>query len=386
MLAKLSLCRTAALGARHYRCQDCQSECLVYNSCGDRHCPTCRGARRAEWVEASERLLLDGVNYFQVVFTLPKELSSLALGNRRAIYNLLFQSAWAALRETIRGEQGYEPAALMVLHTWNQKLEAHGHVHAVVPGGGPSLDGQHWVATETNYLVSAEVLRSAYRRHFLRGLKRLWQQGQLRLEGEFADLREEACWLELLDQLRSTEWVSYIEPPPREGGDPTTVIKYLARYLTGGPISDFRVVTADQQEVTFLAREGTTPGGDDRQVPVTLSALEFTRRWALHVLPAGFTKTRHYGGWSNRRRDAYLHQCVRLLDAADVPWSEGADDFEPSNWDGAGDSECRCPDCGGPLQLVAEAHRPSWREILFSPLATTGAFPAERLRLPCPGG
>ena len=106
------------------------------------------GAKRADWIDSTQRLLLDGVRYFQVVFTLPSELSSLALGNREPIYDLLFTSAWAALKETIESEQGYEPAALLVLHTWNQKLDPHGHVHAVVPGGGPALDGGGWVNSE----------------------------------------------------------------------------------------------------------------------------------------------------------------------------------------------------------------------------------------------
>ena len=117
---------------------------MVYNSCGDRHCPTCGGARRSDWLDSSSRLILDGVDYFQVVFTLPGVLSRLALGNRRPIYNQLFASAWSALKQTIEVEQGYDAAALMVLHTWNQKLDAHGHVHAVVPGGGPALDGSGW--------------------------------------------------------------------------------------------------------------------------------------------------------------------------------------------------------------------------------------------------
>lgn len=387
VLAKLSLCRTATLGARHYRCQDCQSECLVYNSCGDRHCPTCSGARRADWVEASERLLLDGVHYFQVVFTLPARLSSLALGNRRAIYNLLFQSAWRALSETIRAEQGYDPAALMVLHTWNQKLEAHGHVHAVVPAGGPALEGNRWVSTPANYLVAADVLRSAYRRHFLGGLQRLWQQGHLRLEGEYARLRNEAHWSEWLDWLRATEWVSYLEPPPCEGSDPATVIKYLGRYLTGGPISDSRIVAADEREVTFLAREGKKPGGEDRQVPLKLSTLEFARRWALHVLPAGFTKTRHYGGWSNRRRETYLEQCARLLDAAEAPLSDGAVKFDPSSWESAADDvEPRCADCGGPLLLFQQDQRPAWRDLLLQQAFLQWSAAPPTLPAPCRSG
>ena len=146
-LAKLSLCRTAALGGRKWQCTSCDQEVILYNSCGDRHCPRCAGAKRSDWLDETATLLLPRVDYFQVVFTLPDTLSGLVLGNRRAVYALLMRTAWRALREVLREEQGIEPGALLVLHTWNQELEHHPHVHAVVPGGGPSLDAARWVTT-----------------------------------------------------------------------------------------------------------------------------------------------------------------------------------------------------------------------------------------------
>ena len=243
--------------------------------------------------------------------------------NRREIYNLLFQSAWAAIKQTVESEQGYQPAALMVLHSWNQKLEAHGHVHAVVPGGGPALDGSGWRTSQrrpeesngtsaevsaaasgssdtASYLVDAIALRRCYRREFLKGLERLWKRGELKLTGEFDSLREKLAWRVFIGKLKATEWVSYIQPPPQQANnEPSSaesVMKYLARYLTGGPISDHRLISADARSVTFWAREGTTTGGDSKQIPVTLSRLEFTRRWCLHILPDGFTKSRTFGG------------------------------------------------------------------------------------------
>lgn len=117
VLAKLSLCRTAALGGRKLRCESCDYACIVYNSCRDRHCPQCRGAKRAAWVDKTAELLLPQGNYFQVVFTLPQTLSALALGNRRVLYDLLFKTAWRALRETLEEQFGFQPAAVMVLHT-----------------------------------------------------------------------------------------------------------------------------------------------------------------------------------------------------------------------------------------------------------------------------
>ena len=334
-LAKLSLCRTAALDGRRYRCGDCQSECVVYNSCGDRNCPTCSGARRSDWLDSASRLILDGVDHFQVVFTLPSDLSSLALGNRKPIYDLLFASAWSALKQTIQSEHGYDPAALLVLHTWNQKLDAHGHVHAVVPGGGPSLDGSGWKVAQRDgdpesvgrYLVDAEELRTAYRDAFLDGLDRLRDSGELKLEGDFAHLQTDDAWQDFTGDLRSVEWVSYIQPPPHANCPADHVLKYLARYLSGGPISDSRITAADKDNVTFLAREGTKSGGDAKQVPITLTTTEFTRRWSLHVLPKGYIKTRRYGGWSNPRRDEYLERCSHQLEAIDAFLPETAMEF-----------------------------------------------------------
>ena len=151
VLAKLALCLTAALGGHVYECPRCQHRCPVYNSCIDRHCPLCSGGRRVDWLAKTAQLLLPTIDYFQVVFTLPEQLWPLMLGNRRATYRLLFHAAWEALQEVLREELSCEPAALMVLHTWNQRLEHYPHLHALVPGGGPARDGQHWVRNGYRY-------------------------------------------------------------------------------------------------------------------------------------------------------------------------------------------------------------------------------------------
>ena len=117
MLSKILLCRTSVLKARVYECPECGSRSPLYNSCTDRHCPQCSGARRADWLEKTRELLLPGGNYFQVVFTLPDRFSPLILGNRRELYDLLFHSAWQSLDEVLRQEGKFHPASLMVLHT-----------------------------------------------------------------------------------------------------------------------------------------------------------------------------------------------------------------------------------------------------------------------------
>jgi hypothetical protein len=337
-------------------------------------------------MDSAEQLLLEGVCYFQVTFTLPSKLSWLALGNRRLIYDLLFQAAWAALKETIQAEQGYDPAALMMLHTWNQRMLPHGHVHAVVPGGGPALDGGGWVHSQRPgashdsepYLVDAVALRRAFRKHFLAGLDRLRAKNELHLQGDFQHLQDDEAWAAWLLKLKSTEWVSHIQPPPeQEDGEacrPEQVLKYLTRYLTGGPISDARIIAADEREVTFWARQGKTRGGNKHRVPVTLPLEEFTHRWSLHILPRGYTKTRRFGGWSNIRRGFYLERCAILLEATGEPLSVDATEFDVFSFLGQDEDasemhgdEAKCPVCGAEMRLIDCREKPSWRDILSSP-------------------
>jgi hypothetical protein len=322
------------------------------------------------------------MDYFQVVFTIPDKLSSLTLGNRRVIYDLLFQSAWQSLRAVIAREHGFEAAAVMVLHTWNQKLEPHAHVHALVPGGGPSLSSTNsWVQSQRphvphcdgRYLVNAEDLRTTFRQTFLSGLQRLHQSGQLKLEGEWAELRESTAFETWLKPLQEIAWVTYIEPPPTAQSTPEQVLKYLARYLTGGPISDRRLISDENGKVTFLARTGaTTGGGPGESEPYTLSGAEFVRRWSLHILPKGYTKTRRFGGYSNRHQERYLAECEALLAARGLSHlqSNPTTDTIPATAEPAASSsqsEPSCPTCHTRMRLIANLCRPSWRLIMHSP-------------------
>ena len=315
-LARLGFCRTAAMGGRTYGCRTCDSRVSVYNSCADRHCPQCSGARRGDWLEKASGLLLSGSAYFQVVFTLPDKLSSLILGNRAALYRTLMQTAAAALGTRIEAERGMQSASLLVLHTWNQRLEHHPHVHALVPGEGPSLDGSRWIASKrtqsgTPFLVDNKRLSEEFSRRFLAELNRLRDTGQLQLDGKLASLKGSREWSEFTRSLVQHAWCVFVQPPPSAGSEPRCVLKYLARYMTGGPISDRRLLGCSGKQVTFLARE-SKPGGSRQQVPVTLTGVEFMRRWTLHILPKGFTKTRCYGGYSSTRRTAFIQLCKQL--------------------------------------------------------------------------
>jgi hypothetical protein len=372
VLAKLALCRTAALGGRVYECPQCHTRCPVYNSCIDRHCPQCSGGRRRDWLAKTAPLLLPKIDYFQVVFTLPEELWGLMLGHRRATYRLLFHAAWEALRDVLREELACEPAALMVLHTWNQRLEHHPHVHAVVPGGGPALDGQGWVRSKHRYhhgrdkpyLVDHRVLSERFRDKFLAGLTRLHGQGKLKLQGEWSHLQDPAAFAAWMTTFQDCAWVVYIEPPPTENATPEHLLKYLARYLMGGPISDRRLIEHQDERVTFWARSPDKARGNPSE-PYKLPGVEFTRRWALHILPKGFVKSRCFGGFSCRNREAYLGRCRTLLNCAPVECvSADASAEAPAEERQSGPV---CPRCETEMVCIFRVERRSWREVLNGP-------------------
>jgi hypothetical protein len=339
--------------------------------------------------------IVSGVDYYQVVFTLPDELSSLALGNRRAIFNLLFHAAWKALKKVLEVEQAYEAAAAMVLHTWNQHLDSHVHLHAVVPGGGPSLNEPGtWKNAvpppherpDRWWLVDADDLRHEFRDTFLKGLRRLYAKGELKLTGDWSHLQNKAAFEEFLYPMEQQSWVTYIQPPPGESSQPADIVKYLARYLTGGPISDARIVNYEGGQVTFLARTGCVersakvarrndvPCADDPHATgrrdsrhqtekVKLSAVEFVRRWCLHILPKGFTKTRGFGGWSNHHSKRYVEECRELRQQSDPAGVEATELNETTDEDDGIPTGPPCPMCGGELDRLERVHRTSWRDI-----------------------
>ena len=371
VLAKLSLCRTKTLRGHTYKCPRCHHETQVYNSCTDRNCPLCSGAKRADWLDKTAQLLLPGVNYFQVIFTLPDLLHGLMLGNRSEMFNVLFRAAWASLRDLLRKEQGIEPAAMMVLHTWNQELDCHPHIHALVPGGGPSEDQAHWKETrhpvqrrrKKPYLADQEELSRRFREQFIVALKRLHRRGELKL-GPQSVVRKYQDFVRWLDTLPES-WGVYIQRPPRDQADPKCVLKYLARYMTGGPISDRRLISHENNEVTFWARSKNKNAGNPSR-PFPLPGIEFTRRWALHILPKGFTKVRRYGGYSGRLCRDYLDRCRALLGITDQASQDAASDeiLPPSS-----SFTPNCPHCKTPLEPTGSTRRPSWKK-LFADNAT----------------
>jgi hypothetical protein len=311
-LRDIAICRTAALGGHKRKCTgpDCDYEEISYNSCRNRHCPKCQGAARAKWYADQAASLLP-VEYFHVVFTLLDKLCPLVLQNQRTIYSALFTAASEALLTIARDPKhlGAEIGFHMILHTWGQKLLLHPHVHCVVPGGGLSADRSRWISCRNGFFLPVRVLSRLFRTRFLAILRRLYANRELTLAGRLEHLKDPAEWQRFLLSIQETEWVVYSKPP---FGGPEQVLKYLARYTHRVAISNHRVLELRNDSVIFSWKDYARGG---RRRTMALPALEFIRRFLLHVLPSGFVRIRHYGFLANRNRRTSIPLIRRLLHA-----------------------------------------------------------------------
>jgi len=340
VLHAIEHCRTAALGGHLDRCSECgyQSD-ISYNSCGNRHCPKCLTHARDLWLAERSKELLP-VGYFHVVFTLPHELSWLALQNKKVVYDLLFRASAASLLEVAQDPQhlGAEIGFLSVLHTWGQNLQAHPHIHCVIPAGGLSLDHQHWVHPRYAFLLPVKVLGRVFRGKFVARLKRAFRKGKILFPGSLKAISDEKAFNAFLRPLFRKDWVVYAKPP---FGGPQHVLHYLARYTHRVAISNHRLLNVTDREVTFRWKD-YTHGGKQRKM--TLSGDEFLRRFLLHVLPKGFIRIRFFGFLSPRKRTGLLAVCRRLLATPTQPVANPLVSATPvpALW--------HCPRCGGAMK------------------------------------
>ena len=308
VMRSIESCRTAALGGHVERCDTCGHHRIAYNSCADRHCPKCQSLARAQWLEARRAELLE-TEYFHVVFTVPQEIAALAYQNKRVVYNILFRATAETLR-TIAADPthlGAEIGFLAVLHTWGQTLLHHPHLHCIVPGGGLSPDGTRWIACRPGFFLPVRVLSRLFRRLFLEQIEHAYTAGQLQFSSALAPLHEPHAFAAYLAPLRQREWVVYAKKP---FGSAQRVLDYLGRYTHRVAISNNRLLSMDQEQITFRWKDYRQ---HDKQKRMTLTPTEFIRRFLLHVLPSGFQRIRHFGFLGNRYRQAKLDLCRHLL-------------------------------------------------------------------------
>ena len=319
-------CRTAKLGAQKWQCNKCEHEQLHYCSCRDRHCPRCQGEKQQQWVDAQQAHIIN-TRYFHVVFTLPHELNVVTHYAKAQLYSALFQAVSQTLdkfahnRKRLKGQLG----VTMVLHTWGQTLSQHIHVHCLVPGGVLNAKN-HWQSVKTDYLFPVKALSPVFKAKM------------------FDALRARKVNIPQADILMAKPWCVYSKACLTK---PETVIKYLARYTQKGMLSEARLKNVNEQGVTFYYR-------DYRQVKdvktMSLSGVEFVRRYLSHILPKGFMRVRHYGFLANRCRRKKL-TLIHAQTRHDVP-NKKSDAVVPSN------HHWQCPKCklGELLLLGSQLH------------------------------
>lgn len=308
VMRAIETCRTPALGGHVNECDSCGHQLISYNSCRNRHCPKCQSLAKAEWLQARQAELLP-VEYYHLVFTLPDLLRPIALQNKSVFHSILFQSVSQTLL-SIASDPAHLGATIgfvAVLHTWGQNLMYHPHVHCVVPGGGLAPHGQDWITCRAGFFLPVRVLSRLYRRLFLEALEKAFDQGELQFQGSIQPLSSPQAFEKLLQSCRKMEWVVYSKPP---FDGPQRVLDYLGRYTHRIAISNHRLVSMDNGQVSFTYRD--YQDGHARKT-MTLEAEEFIRRFLLHVLPDGFVRIRYYGLLANRHRAEKLALCRKLL-------------------------------------------------------------------------
>jgi len=300
----LTACRTAALGGHKQRCDHCGRETPVYNSCRNRHCPKCQSLDQALWVEAQIHDLLP-VLYFHEVFTLPPCLHPFFRRDPSTAYALLFEAAAKTVVDVCRSHLGATPGLIAILHTWNQQLCYLPHIHCITTGGGLSLDGTQWIASRPRFFLPVRKLSVVFRGKLLEAFEVALAQGRLRIS--------EAAGRCLLRRAAIQKFVVYSKPPM---AGPEQVLRYLGRYTHRIAISNERIVAHNLDRVTFRYKDRRDGG---RRKTLTLSSLEFIRRFLRHVVPRRFVRVRHFGLLANGIKVHRLALARELLDAPAPP-------------------------------------------------------------------
>ena len=299
-------CKSGRLGVNVSECSECGHMEFHNNSCRNRNCPNCQAVLKEIWVDKRRAEVIDSP-YFHVVFTLPHELNSLIYCNQKLLYGLLHRCCAETLLELSADQKylGAQPGIIQVLHTWNQELDYHVHMHCIISGGGLTSD-RRIRKSSAKFFIPVRVLRDKFKGKYLALLDALHQQKKLVFSASCKALRDPFEWKTFKNHLYKKDWCPYIKETFNGFGN---AIEYLGRYTHRIAISNSRILSVTETEVTFSAR-GKTPGDPKRQI--TLSHEEFIRRFLMHVLPAGFQKIRYYGFLNNRMKSKNLKLIFRI--------------------------------------------------------------------------
>lgn len=305
----IEVCRTAVLGGHSEACDKCGFKQNAYNSCRDRHCPKCQTLVKEKWLGNRKAELLP-CPYFHNVFTLPHELNPLILINKKILLTILF----SAVKETLQvfagdpqwrliGQLGF----ISVLHTWNQQLMDHFHLHCIIPAGVLSFDKKTWVAAKGKYLFRIQSLAKEFRKRYLHKLESAYGQGKINCHGRASDFADKKIFLQLIKTLRDKNWITYSKQP---FGGPEQVLEYLGRYTHRVAITNNRILSIEDGGVTFSYRDRSD---ENRVKELAVTASEFIRRFLLHILPPGFMKIRYCGFLAHANKKICIPLLRRLI-------------------------------------------------------------------------
>lgn len=335
-------CKSGKLGCNFSQCTDCGHLETHNNSCRNRNCPNCQAVLKEIWVDKRRAEVIDSP-YFHVVFTLPHELNPLLYSNQELLYGLLHRCCAETLLELSADKKwlGATPGIIQVLHTWNQELEYHVHMHCIVSGGGLTKDGKIRKSSK-NFFIRTEVLRDKFKGKYMAHLSSLYENGSLHFSSSCKKLRNSYYWQKWKNRLYEMDWCPYIKETFNGFGN---AIEYLGRYTHKIAISNNRILALDHEAVTFSAR-GIKPGDPKRQI--TLNHTEFIRRYLMHVLPPGFQKIRYYGFLNNRMKSRNLKVIFKLQNGQRFKQRYAGlsiAELLKTVWDF---DICLCPECGQP--------------------------------------
>ena len=323
-------------------CDRCGYEHPVYNSCGNRHCPKCQSLEKARWLEARKAELLP-VPYFHNVFTMPHQLNPLARCNKKVIYDILFKSvAQTLLAFGKNPENGFggKMGLMAILHTWDQKLLQHIHLHCIIPAGALSFDKKRWLhAPHSDFLFPVRALSKVLQGKFIENLEKAFTQRELTFAGQSEEFKTKKGFQALIDALWKTDWVVYSKKP---FAGPEQVLEYLARYTHKTAISNNRIKKVENGHVTFAYRDRRD---GDKLKEMTLTADEFIRRFLLHILPDSYTRIHYYGFFSNRYRKENVSRCRELLGLSGKLPEIPRQSFEELMLQLTGKDVNKCPRC-----------------------------------------
>lgn len=300
-------CKTGAYGTNVSICEDCGQLEVHYNSCRNRCCPMCQALPKEKWIDKRREDVLDAP-YFHVVFTVPQELNPIIYSNQQLLYDALYHSVSATINELTADNKhlGAKVGYICVLHTWGSEMNYHPHIHVILLGGGLSAKNE-WRDKGEEFFLPVKVLSKVFRGKYMNELKSLYKDNKLVFRGSSEKYRNSYNFKELLNTCYEKDWVPHCK---KTFNGAQSVINYLGKYTHRIAISNHRIIRMDEDTVTYYVKDYREQG---KWKELTISGIEFVRRFLMHVPPKRFVRIRHYGLLCTRSKNKNLTLCRNLL-------------------------------------------------------------------------